>query len=676
MRTRPLVPSRFFPFRPWLSAVALMVGSILSALGAAGPMRVMPAEGGEMAAVVLWPAEGAAQAPAYLAARALVEGTGREDETPLTLALPGYVAVGYRLPSGRVQRLAALLRPLLRPRLPSRKAMDSARRTLETRARAARGEPGGQARRMALLALLGSGAAAESLEAQPGLWAEIATDEVKRMLDEFSLRPLPVLFAGPPAGAPRLAAELETRVERDFASLRFELPEVPATVQRLRVQDLEAPAGTLALVHGLRFDRRVAERHGAALELLAESLAEGEGSLAQRLRVALGPEAVASVEVVAAADGGGVLLLGAEVRPGQGAAAWKVLMAALDSAARQSFRRDAVLRARRRLDGAADRRRSEPERLLVDELLTASAWRWPPADRWKRPMDSSRLKPVAADLLASAARVAVEAGAPAAVSVELAGFPEPRLVAPLDHCGRDLPRPCRVKEEQRRERARQRALELLRALGGDGARPVPVAYVARYSVEEMTPAGPVISEMQVEAGPERARASWRAGERKLEIDSSPGSDRLVTGEQQESEVGAVGLDQLEQWAFREPAVLAGAVVSGLLPAEVPEGEVAGAAPRPFLRVELAQGSVIEVVVQEGGTRPEALRVWWPGRAADAEPDEELVFESWRRAGGLDVASRIIVRGRLGRRQYTLREWSWSRPLPRVGELPENRLDIE
>ncbi|MDQ7087328.1 MAG: hypothetical protein Q9Q13_05475 [Acidobacteriota bacterium] len=422
-------------------------------------------------------------------------------------------------------------------------------------------------------------------------------------------------------------------MERDFASLRFELPEVPATVQRLRVQDLEAPAGTLALVHGLRFDRRVAERHGAALELLAESLAEGEGSLAQRLRVALGPEAVASVEVVAAADGGGVLLLGAEVRPGQGAAAWKVLMAALDSAARQSFRRDAVLRARRRLDGAADRRRSEPERLLVDELLTASAWRWPPADRWKRPMDSSRLKPVAADLLASAARVAVEAGAPAAVSVELAGFPEPRLVAPLDHCGRDLPRPCRVKEEQRRERARQRALELLRALGGDGARPVPVAYVARYSVEEMTPAGPVISEMQVEAGPERARASWRAGERKLEIDSSPGSDRLVTGEQQESEVGAVGLDQLEQWAFREPAVLAGAVVSGLLPAEVPEGEVAGAAPRPFLRVELAQGSVIEVVVQEGGTRPEALRVWWPGRAADAEPDEELVFESWRRAGG-------------------------------------------
>ncbi|HHN75223.1 MAG TPA: hypothetical protein ENK10_08360, partial [Acidobacteria bacterium] len=526
MRTPLAAPLRWLSSFAWPLAGVTLLAGFLPTPAATGPVVAASAEGDVVAGIVLWPVDDAALAPAYLAAEALAATAGREGEQPLVAALPGHVAVGFRVPARRTQRLAALLAPLLAPRPPARQALAAARESLEARAREDRRQGLARVRRQALLALLGPAAAAETLEARPSLWEAIRADEVARVLEAVRRETLPVAFAGPSGDASRLAAELETRVGQG-PLLRPSAAPPPVTAQRLVVDDEQAAGGAVALAHALRFDRVLADRHRAALALLAESLARGEGSLEQRLKVAVGPGVTSSVELLPAADGGGVLLLGAEVPQAQVAAAWKVLMAALDSAARQSFRRDAVLRARQRLDAAARQRRADAGRVLLEELLPAPAWHWPPEDRWKKPAGAAALLAAAGDLLDSAARVAVESGTSEGPTVALAGFPQPRLVAPVEHCGRDLPLPCRPPKEQRRELARRRAVEVLQALGGRGADSTPPAYVARYTMSEQTAVGPVITEVEVEAGPDRARASWRTGEQILVVESSPGIDRMI-----------------------------------------------------------------------------------------------------------------------------------------------------
>ncbi|MCU0222872.1 MAG: hypothetical protein MUF27_02110 [Acidobacteria bacterium] len=633
---------------------------VLEAAGPGEAVRGVVVPGTGLAGVVLWPGRESLESPGVPAGAALVSAqlaalaaaASEPGAAPLVVLFPEGIGVGVRLDGGDEARLARLLSALATPRPLAEGPRQAALERLQRIAGEHWSNPETVARRAAL-GLLYPGSRFP-WDPVPASSAVGETDANARAAVFAAVRESRVRFlvAGPAGLAGRLAGPLASRGGAPPAGAAAPVPAPSAPLAAL--VDEEDASGAprqvgLALAYALA-GTAAPPNQRAALAVLAEGLTEGEGSLAQRLKVVLGQPAPARVEIVRGAGGDEALVLSALVPAPSTGLAWRVMTGAVTSVQSIALRDDAIYRARRRLAEEAAARRNDPSAALADAFggtasVRASALALRAAD----------IEAAAQQALVPARRAAVAAGPLGDTLAEVPEFTGSLRLAweRFDPLSETL-----MQSGDAAERDAAAAQELARAALAalaDGATPTfDPRYNATYRVREETPAGPVESTLRIVASPDGISWSVDAPDWTIEAE-----ERAAKGSAPAD--GVIHLPQpnrLLGLALREPAILLASVADGSVGAEAVRANCDGAL-CPALRAELEDGSVLTLVLDEATKMPRTLRTWWPGKDESRTPDEQVRYLAWRRAGTVRVAEQISVEDALGTtRRVTLDEWTW------------------
>jgi len=377
----------------------------------------------------------------------------------------------------------------------------------------------------------------------------------------------------------------------------------------------------------------------AELMVLAEALREGEGSLSQRLAVAAGEDAVLASDAVLERGPGGVLLrLEVVVRPRVARRALEILEGTVASLKELQLRRDAVMRARARLDARAAALAGRPGAVLR-EAARGVLLAWPPPDRWKRPVDPAGVAARARAFLRPDHRVLAVAG-PAGES----------LVAALEEGGQggELVRVPWSAFDPRRPGLRRedpviaRARRLLARLAPDGLPGEGETFRARYEVAVETPLGTGRHRLVVARLPSGISVRAEGDDWAVEgEEDDAGAEAWVTrGGTGESGPLPVPPGSVDLLGWVEPVLLAQGLLSGrLAPAPCGEDEIAAVLPggrRIVLRLD-----------PEG--MPRTARVYAPGKGR--EPFRTVRYAGFRRVDGVLVAAELACRPRDGMEEH-------------------------
>ncbi len=633
---------------------------VLEAAGPGDAVRGVVVPGTRLAGVVLWPGRESLEPPGVPAGAALVSAqlaalaatAAAPGAAPLVMLFPDGIGVGVRLDGGDEARLARLLAVLATPRPPAEGPRQAAIEQLQRIAGEHWSNPETVARRAALgLLYPGSRFPWDPVPA-PSAVGEADANARAAVFAAVRESRVRFLVAGPAGLAGRLAGTLASRGGAPQAGAAAPVPAPSAPLAAL-VDEEDGPGAPgrvgLALAYALA-GPAASPNQRAALAVLSEGLTEGEGSLAQRLKVVLGEPAPARVEIVRGAGGDEALVLSALVPAPSAGLAWRVMTGAVTSVQTIALRDDAVYRARRRLAEEAAARRADPPAALADAFGGTA------------PVPASALALRAADLEA-AAQQALVPGRRAAVAAgplgdELVEVPEFQGALRLAWERFDPLSETLMQSGDAAERDAAAAQELARAALAalaDGATPAfDPRYHATYRVREETPAGPVESTLRIVASPDGISWSVDAPDWTIEAE-----ERAAKGAAPAD--GVIHLPQpnrLLGLALREPAILLASVADGTVGAEAVRATCDGAL-CPALRAELEDGSVLTLVLDEATKMPRALRTWWPGKDESRVPDEQVRYLAWRRAGTVRVAEQVSVEDALGTtRRVTLEEWSW------------------
>ena len=630
-------------------------------LEAAGPgefVRGVVVPGSRLAGVVVWPMRdaleqqgvpaGSALVCAQLAA--LVAAAAEPGATPLVALMPDGIAVGAGLDGGDETRLARLLAALASPRPPPDGLRQAATERLHRTASEHWSNPETVARRAAL-GLLYPGSR-YPWDPVPGPQALSEADAGARAAVFAAVREAPVryLVAGSAGLAGRLASQLPSRSGAGPAAAEAPIPAPRAPLAA--VIDEEDTSGApgkvgLALAFSLA-DLAAPPTQRAALAVLAEALTEGEGSLAQRLKVVLGEAAPAQVAIVRGAGSDQALVMSALVPAPSAGLAWRVLTGAVSSVKTIALRDDAIYRARRRLAEEAASRRTDPAAALLDAFGGGRAAPSPS-------LRAGDVQVAAQQALMPERQAAVAAGPLADEAAEAPEFQQALRLAweRFDPLSETL-----MQSGDAAERDAAAAQELARAVLtalADGATPAfDPRYRATYRVREETPAGAIESTLRIVASPDGITWTVDAPDWTIEAEERPGKGTA-------SPDGVIHLPQpnrLLGLALREPAILLASVVDGAVTAEVVRATCDGTL-CPALRAELEDGSVLTLVLDDATKMPRALRTWWPGKDEKRVPDEQVRYLAWRKVGTVRVAELVSVEDALGTtRRVSLDEWTW------------------
>jgi hypothetical protein len=644
--------------------------------GAGGAVEGVAGAGRGAAAVLVWQApDGIDELPAgtfSVAARALSdEVAGRIDGGGRGLVSIGArgLAVGVSLDDADESRLGRWLEQLAAvPELPTPTIERAAKERLE-QVEARWADPAEVARLTARASASEAWRRAEQLAGRPRSMPRVGVPEVRRALGALRRTPVRAVAVGPPGLADALAARLQGRLAAGAAEAVSRTDAGPEAVAVLAPSDpaQEARAG-LALV--VQVPPEVAEEQGPTLALLLEALAEGRGSLPQRLTVALGRDVSPGIDWRASPGGGGLLTFSIEVARAEAETGWRVLSGAIRSVGEQRFLNAAALGARKRLDRQAGERASAPPAEVLEAALSGGLKWWPPPDRWSRPIGPDELIAVAREALGPDRRFVAAAGPlplellrsePLAggLRIGIAGLCPERLdlTCPVEEPLGGLDEPAREREGRRRARA---LLERLRTEPTDTL--PPRGFRAEYEVIERTPLGDVPVRLVVESSTSGVAIHWRSEEWGLSAwTTEEGVDVRVDGEPPR-EAPVSGLDRIESFALREPVVLAGAVLDGLVPALAVD--LACSDDRcPGLEAFLAEGSRLALVLDPESLQPIEARLWWRGAGPPQPADEILTFEGWTTAEGFRVVERSSSQtngtgSAVPERAYRLVSWEW------------------
>jgi len=647
-RTRPRVPRHvLLPLLACLLAMLVPVAHGRSTrrrapapappiTGLAGGDRVLglvvPGKRAAVAGVVRCPGgDGTSVAGLFLAAEALARDLAAPGEEAFSAVGGGELAGAWIAVGGLVpDEIAPLARRLLAPPRPRERSVAAAREVARARARAFADDPLLRAR---------SAAWARCFPGVPDPWSGWGTeDEQDGIPDERVLDLAAGLVAdrlvvagprsalagipGPPPGEERPrgeppGGELPARVliERDGGD---------------RVAIVLAWRGEATGVPWGRGDRELAE-----LLVLAEALREGEGSLPQRVVVAAGEDALlASDAVVERGPGGLVLRLELVVRPSAARRALAILEGAVASVKELQLRRDAVMRARGRLDARAAALAGNPLAVLR-EAVRGTLLAWPPPDRWKRPVSPADVVTRARTFLRPERRVLavagpVDAGLVAALEADEAGGPLLRV--PWDSF--DPRRPGLRRESPAMRRARALLARLAPAgLPGEGE-----AFRAEYEVEVETPLGPGRHRLLVARSPSgiSVRSEGRGWAVEGEEDDAGAEAWVSRGEAAEAGPLPVPPGTVDLLAWVEPVLFAQGLLSGrLAPAPSGDGEIAAVLP----------GGRRIVLELDAGGMPVAARVYAPGKGK--EPFRAVRYLEFREVDGVLLAAELACRPRDG-----------------------------
>lgn len=635
--------------------------------------------GGGVAGAVIWSGLGGDDLPPgtfAVAGRVALDalGSSREGRDDLLVPGPRGLAVGIALADGDAAALAGALARIASPRDPGR---DDILEALEAHERAvdeAWADPRALAEKTALAGTGPGWRQAMRLAGRPRSLSRIDPAHVTTALERMRSSSVRTILVGPDGLEARVRAALSDRLgaapSGEGGAAGLEPAPADGTVMAVFDAGEGEYAGQVGLAIASAVEPEVGRRHATTRALLLEVLSEGNGSLAQRLEVALGRDANPRAMWRAAGDGGGVIVFSVRVRREEAQTAWNVLSGATRSVTRQTFLTVAALEGRKRLDARAAARGSSSAETILQEVLESGPPAWPPSDRWSRPIGSDELLAAARELLAPERSTVAVAGAvplellrqepfASAPRVSRHGLCPERedLSCPIDEPLAGLDETARVEEAMRRARA---AMALLR--DGKGEALPPRGFRARYDVEEMTPLGGAELDLVVESSGEGVFVLWSSPGWTLEAwTAESGVDVRVDGEPP-VETPVAGLDRIESFALREPVVLAGAVIDGLVSARALDLECA---PHrcPAIEAFLAEGSRLTLILDNETLRPDELRIWWRGAGPPQPPDEVLSFRAWKVVGGFEVAGRVEVRSDSSStdgpdRIYVLRDWSW------------------
>ena len=633
---------------------------VLEAAGPGNGVRGVVVPGSRLAGVVVWPVRDALEQQGVPAGSALVSAqlaalaaaAAEPGATPLVALLPDGIAVGARLDGGDESRLARLLSTLASPRPPPDGPRQAAIERLQRTASEHWSSPETVARRAAL-GLLYPGSRFP-WDPVPGPQALSEADAGARAAVFAAVREAPVryLVAGPAGLAGRLAAQLPARSGPVPAAAEAPIPAIRAPLAALVDEEETSGApGKVGLALAFALPGAAAPpAQRAALAVLAEALTEGEGSLAQRLKVVLGEAAPAQVAIVHGAGDDEAFVMSAIVPAPSAGLAWRVLTGAVSSVRTIALRDDAIYRARRRLAEEATARRADPGAALLDAFGGGAA----------APSPAPTLR--AGDVQAAAQQALVperQASVAAGPLVdEVAKAPEFQQALHLAWERFDPLSETMMQSGDAAERDAAAAQELARAALtalADGATPAfDPRYRATYRVREETPAGPIESTLRIVASPDGISWTVDAPDWTIEAEERPGKGTASTD-------GVIHLPQpnrLLGLALREPAILLASVVDGAVTAEVVRATCDGTL-CPALRAELEDGSVLTLVLDDATKLPRALRTWWPGKDEKRVPDEQVRYLAWRKAGTVRVAELVSVEDALGTtRRVSLDEWTW------------------
>jgi hypothetical protein len=633
---------------------------VLEAAGPGDAVRGVVVPGTRLAGVVLWPGRESLESPGVPAGAALVSAqlaalaaaAAEPGAAPLVMLFPDGIGVGVRLDGGDEARLARVLSALATPRPPAEGPRQAAIERLQRIAGEHWSSPETVARRAALgLLYPGSRFPWDPVPA-PSAVGEADANARAAVFAAVRESRVRFLVAGPAGLAGRLAGTLAARGGGPQAGAAAPVPAPSAPLAAL-VDEEDGPGAPgrvgLALAYALAGSAAPPNQR-AALAVLAEGLTEGEGSLAQRLKVVLGEPAPARVEILRGAGGDEALVLSALVPAPSAGLAWRVMTGAVTSVQTIALRDDAIYRARRRLAEEAAARRTDPPAALADAFGGTAAVPAPaPALR------AADLEAAAQQALVPGRRAAAAAGPLGDVLVEVPEFEGALRLAweRFDPLSETL-----MQSGDAAERDAAAAQELARAaLAALAVGTTPAfdpRYRATYRVREETPAGPVESTLRIVASPDGISWSVDAPDWTIEAE-----ERAAKGAAPAD--GVIHLPQpnrLLGLALREPAILLASIADGTVGAEAVRASCDGAL-CPALRAELEDGSVLTLVLDDATKMPRALRTWWPGKDESRAPDEQVRYLAWRRAGTVRVAEQVSVEDALGTtRRVTLEEWSW------------------
>lgn len=612
----------------------------------------------KIAGVVLWPAVATDDGPLpagslSLAAQTALDAAlaGEPDVRPIFEPGLGFVAVGAQLPGPDEDRLKRILARLASP--PASVA-DGAKAALD--ARAARwserwSDPLVRAR-FAAVALAAPGVfGAWSADADAGAAVPRGGDGAAAAVAAIRRSPIEIRAAGAAGLAGRLAAALENRIGVLAEGRPPETPAAPAAVLPAPVPSVHADEVGLALAFRVQPEDVV--DLGAALPVFFESLAEGPGSLPQRLRVALNSAAGASVDVYAAPGGGAYLCLAVRAPKAQAAAAWQVLAGTVASVRALPMMEGGVFRARQRLDEQAAARNADAG-ATVRRLVAEEAWAWPPTDQ-DRPVTAVDVRQAALRVLSPDRRTAAVVGV---VPDDLLAADGLKGAVRLDWSRLNVEEPSSAPRPASDPAAVAAAKAVYVALAGAAAEDALPAYVARYDVREETPLGLSRLELTVEGGAQGTQ--FTASTKKWTLKAKAGDEGAEA--QLPGASGAATLvdaDRVPALVYREPVVFAAAAARGVIPVTLHDVVVDGVS-CPGLRVELDEGSVLQLALDPATRVPRAMRFWFNGKDAARAPDEEVTYVGgWRLVRGIRVAEKYKIDGGIGgAREAALLEWSW------------------
>ncbi len=396
-------------------------------------------------------------------------------------------------------------------------------------------------------------------------------------------------------------------------------------------------------------------RELAELLVLAEALREGEGSLPQRVVVAAGEDALlASDAVVERGPGGLVLRLELVVRPGAARRALAILEGAVASVKELQLRRDAVMRARSRLDARAAALAGRPFAVLR-EATRGALLAWPPPDRWKRPIGPADVLARARAFLRPERRV-----------MAMAGPVDAGLVAALeaDEAGGTLVRVPWGSFDPRRPGFRResvavrRARELLARLAPAGLPGEGETFRAEYEVEVETPLGAGRHRLLVTRSPTgvSVRAEGRGWAVEGEEDDAGAEAWVSRGDAGEAGPLPVPPGTVDLLAWVEPALFAeGLVLGRLAPAPCGDREIAAVLP----------GGRRIVLELDGDGMPAKARVYAAGKGK--EPFRTVRYLCFREVDGVLLAAELACRPRDGMEERrALLSFSFGEARPEAG----------
>ncbi|UCF69317.1 MAG: hypothetical protein JSV80_08595 [Acidobacteriota bacterium] len=651
----------------------------IEAAGPADAVRAAVSASGHSAGVLVWPPAHVLEAgdlppgTVLVALQALcgeliaAEG-GPSAARPLFRAYADRTVAGFVLERARQDRLVALLSRLADlPAVPARRLESELATALERL-----GEQWRQPVRRARMALerlaVGAGTGPALAAGTPATLARIRSSDLNEALERLRASAVEARGVGSRGLAREMALALSSRLGKPTA--RGVSPASPASsLEPAALIDARELAET-GIVVGYLFGPELAAVHGGRIALLAEALSEGNGSLAQRLAVARGAPPASrgassigsNVEVVSLGSRGGVLLMRARTPTEQAAAAWKVIEGTINSIRSLRLAEPAVLRARQRLDARAQSIESDAARLLLERVVPEPAWAWPPESRWQRPPTAVELLATAQALTGEEQRLIAVAGPALGPLGEL--ISPSRIVAADDFCpdqptGLCRPGPPPPPARAEADPAPRLALEVLNALGGDRVQAVPVTFSARYRIEQHTPLGPAVSMLELRGDDQRVSMRLEGEDWTLELDTD--AQVIVTEKSNGSRVGTdlEQIDRIESAAYLQPALLAAAVQSGILPGS--QREVSCSDGRcPALETALPEGRRVQLVLDPARTVVLERRTWWRAREQGRAADEIVRYLAWRIIDGIRLATSFDVSS-YGEpvRRWTLEAWSWT-----------------